>query len=73
MEDFVIKEKKNENRLFEIQKEIKEKNNKIDDKNQKLKYLAKIFWNKPVFFLKNFEQWTEEYEWKSDWIIEIIR
>ena len=40
MEDFVIKEKKNENKMLEIQKEIKEKNNKIDDKNQKLKYLS---------------------------------
>jgi len=36
-EDIFIKDKKLEVKLSEIQKEIKEKNNKIDDKNHKLK------------------------------------
>ena len=39
MEDLFMKDRKLEEKLFEMQREIKEKNNKIDDKNQKLKFL----------------------------------
>ena len=39
IEDLFMKDRKLEEKLFEMQREIKEKNNKIDDKNQKLKFL----------------------------------